>query len=118
MKNKYKLPSDVYKTVCQYVAGYERRKERLSCIDKNNMSRLDIADFEKNTAVDNATKKIGVHIQSEELRTKLQTAIKMNCCDKNLPYKYFDLPGISSYCFFKEKHNFLYNIARNCNLIN
>lgn len=115
MKNKYKLPVDIYNVVRQYVAGYERR---CKVIQSNNKAKGVIdTDAAINKAIDKATKEIGLHIQSKELREKLINAIKENCIDKNASFERFDLQGISSYYFFSEKHKFLYTIATELNLI-
>lgn len=118
MKNKYKLPSYVYKEVCSYLAGYKGRSDRLAFVDKDNMNNVDIADLKKNEAIDKAKKEIGVFVQSPKLKEELQQAIIENCCNKNASYEYFNLPGISKYLFYQEKHKFLNNIAKDCNLIN
>lgn len=115
MKNKYKLPPDIYHTVRQYVAGYDRRKKAIN--NANNFSAVIASDIAINNAVDNATEEIGLNVQDELLRKKLIIAIKENVVNKNVSFEYFDLQGISRYYFYKEKNLFIFRIAKNCNLV-
>ncbi|MCM1115689.1 MAG: hypothetical protein NC397_09355 [Clostridium sp.] len=120
MKNKYKVPKDVYNTVKQYIAGYDRRKASVNIAKAAGLesNQTILEDIQKNKSIDNAANKIGLHIQDIELREKLRYAIKENCINKNASFEYFDLTGISSYYFYQEKHKFIYRIAKDCYLIN
>lgn len=120
MKNEYKLPVDVYITVKQYVAGYERRRANLKRLELagSELSAAEREDLFKNNVIDDAAAQIGSGIHNDELRRKLIAAIKENCRNKNASFGYFDLPGVSPYLFFREKHKFLYTIAQACHLIN
>lgn len=115
MKNKYKLPPDVYATVKQYIAGYERRKKLI----RDGRASVDVinAAIVINDAIDLATKGIATDMQNTELRNNLIDSIKTNCINKNASFEYFALPGISSYLFYQEKHKFLHTIATTLHLV-
>lgn len=67
--------------------------------------------------VDENLREVGCDIPSKEIRDKLSKAIYLNCCSKLYPYEKLDLPTISRNLFYSYKHIFLYQTAKDLQLI-
>lgn len=89
----------------------EDKAEKLSAIEAWPETR-------KMRAVEQAKLHIGADMENEELRQRLVNGIILNCESRHeYPFRYMDLPGVSKSDFYRQKDNFLLEIAENLHMI-
>lgn len=141
MKYRETLPPDLRAVVLGHVRGYERRirtqKEReLEALrasprrdgpaGRGRRAASDVerraaeleklkrsADAQSIRAVEAALERVGADIRDTTVRSKLRAAVLLSCAHgRECPYERLDVPTCSRRDFYRRRHLFLLDVAR------